>query len=64
MPMSDKIAMENVNSPSRVVRVDADKYHAMRAAISGRTIFMNVHSGEFQLVPASSGELLERSPIY
>jgi len=31
MPAPDKIAMENVNSPGRVVRVDADEYHAMRA---------------------------------
>jgi hypothetical protein len=33
MPAPDKIAMENVNSPGRVVRVDADKYQAMRAAM-------------------------------
>jgi hypothetical protein len=33
MPAPDKIAMENVNSPGRVVRVDADKYHAMPAAM-------------------------------
>jgi hypothetical protein len=26
MPAPDKIAMENVNSPGRVARVDADKY--------------------------------------
>jgi hypothetical protein len=29
---SDKVAMENVNSPGRVVRVDADKYEAMKRA--------------------------------
>lgn len=29
----DKVAMENVNSPGRVERVDADKYNAMRRAI-------------------------------
>ncbi|NOT70929.1 MAG: hypothetical protein HOP09_06460 [Hyphomicrobium sp.] len=29
----DKIAMENVNSPGHVVRVDADKYNAMKRAI-------------------------------
>ena len=29
----DKVAMENVNSPGRPVRVDADKYNAMRNAI-------------------------------
>ena len=28
-----KVAMENPNSPDRPVRVDADKYHAMRDAI-------------------------------
>lgn len=32
--MADKIAMENVNHPGgRVVRVDADKYQAVRDAI-------------------------------
>lgn len=30
---SGKVAMENANSPGRPVRVDADKYHAMRDAI-------------------------------
>ena len=30
---SDRVAMENVNSPGRPVRVDAAKYHAMRDAI-------------------------------
>ena len=29
----DKVAMENVNSPGRVVRVDADKYNTMKRAI-------------------------------
>lgn len=29
----DKVAMENVNSPGRPVRVDADKYNAMKRAI-------------------------------
>ena len=29
----DKVAMENVNSPGRAVRVDADKYNAMKSAI-------------------------------
>jgi uncharacterized protein DUF6958 len=29
----DKVAMENVNNPGRVERVDADKYNAMRRAI-------------------------------
>jgi hypothetical protein len=33
MSVPAKIAMENVNSPERIVRVDADKYHAMRTAI-------------------------------
>lgn len=28
-----KVAMENPNSPDRPVRVDADKYHAMRDAL-------------------------------
>ncbi len=28
-----KVAMENINSPDRPIRVDADKYHAMRDAI-------------------------------
>jgi hypothetical protein len=28
-----KVAMENPNSPNRSVRVDADKYHAMREAM-------------------------------
>ena len=30
---SDKVLMENPNSPDRPVRVDADKYNAMREAI-------------------------------
>jgi hypothetical protein len=30
---SDRVAMENFNSPGRPVRVDAAKYHAMRDAI-------------------------------
>jgi hypothetical protein len=29
----DKVAMENVNSPGRAVRVDAAKYNAMKSAI-------------------------------
>lgn len=29
----EKVAMENVNNPGRVERVDADKYNAMRHAI-------------------------------
>ncbi len=29
----DKVAMENVISPGHVVRVDADKYNAMKRAI-------------------------------
>lgn len=29
----EKIVMENVTSPGHTVRVDADKYHAMRQAI-------------------------------
>ena len=33
MPGSDKVAMENVNVPGRVVRVDADKYLAVRDAV-------------------------------
>ena len=32
-PAPDKIGMENVNSPGRVVRVDADKYNAVRDAV-------------------------------
>ncbi len=28
-----KVAMENINSPDRPVRVDADKYQAMREAL-------------------------------
>jgi len=28
-----KVAMENINSPDRPIRVDADKYQAMRDAI-------------------------------
>jgi hypothetical protein len=31
--MTARVAMENVNNPARSVRVDADKYHAMRDAI-------------------------------
>jgi hypothetical protein len=30
---SDRVGIENVNSPGRVVRVDADKYNAMKKAI-------------------------------
>ena len=30
---ADRVAMENVNRPGRIVRVDADKYHAMREAM-------------------------------
>ncbi|MDP3853315.1 hypothetical protein [Phenylobacterium sp.] len=30
---SDKVLMENPNSPDRPVRIDADKYNAMRKAI-------------------------------
>lgn len=33
MTTTAKVAMENPNSPDRPVRVDADKYHAMREAI-------------------------------
>jgi hypothetical protein len=33
MAGSQKIGMENVNHPGRVVRVDADKYHAVRDAV-------------------------------
>ena len=29
----DKVPMENVNSPGRAVRVDVDKYNAMKRAI-------------------------------
>ncbi len=32
-PPSDKVLMENPNSPDRPVRVDADKYEAMRQAL-------------------------------
>jgi hypothetical protein len=32
-PTADKVAMENPNSPDRPIRVDADKYNAMREAI-------------------------------
>lgn len=28
-----KVMMENINSPDRQIRVDTDKYHAMRDAI-------------------------------
>ena len=31
--MSDKIEVENVNQPGYVTRVDAAKYHAMKAAM-------------------------------
>lgn len=31
--MSDKIEVENVNQPGHVGRVDAAKYHAMKAAM-------------------------------
>ena len=31
--MSEKIEVENVNVPGQVTRVDAAKYHAMRAAM-------------------------------
>lgn len=30
---SDKVAVENINNPGRAVRVDADKYHAMRDSL-------------------------------
>jgi hypothetical protein len=30
---SDKVGIENVNSPGRVVRVDAAKYEAMKTAV-------------------------------
>ena len=30
---SNKVAIENVNSPGRVVRVDAGKYEAMKGAL-------------------------------
>lgn len=33
MAGAEKVAMENPNSPGRVYRVDADKYHAMRKAM-------------------------------
>lgn len=33
MRAPQKVAMENVASPGRVVRVDAEKYHAVREAI-------------------------------
>lgn len=33
MAAVDKVAMENVNRPGRTVRVDADKYHAVREAM-------------------------------
>lgn len=33
MTVPEKFGMESVNRPSRVVRVDADKYNAVRAAI-------------------------------
>ncbi len=33
MTAAEKVGMENVNSPGRVVRVDADKYQAVRDAI-------------------------------
>jgi hypothetical protein len=33
MTVAEKISMENVNHPGRVVRVDADKYNAVRDAI-------------------------------
>ena len=33
MAAPEKFAMENVNHPGRVVKVDADKYHAVRDAV-------------------------------
>lgn len=33
MAGAEKVAMENPNSPGRPVRVDADKYHAMKDAM-------------------------------
>jgi hypothetical protein len=30
---SNRVAVKNISSPGRVVRVDADKYHAMRDAL-------------------------------
>ena len=33
MAGAEKVAMENPNSPGRVVRVDGDKYHAMKDAM-------------------------------
>jgi hypothetical protein len=32
MAAPEKIGMENLTHPGRVVRVDGDKYHAVRAA--------------------------------
>ncbi len=31
--MADKVEVENVNTPGQVTRVDAAKYHAMKAAM-------------------------------
>jgi hypothetical protein len=33
MAAPEKVGMENVNRPGRLVRVDADKYNAVRAAV-------------------------------
>jgi uncharacterized protein DUF6958 len=33
MAGAEEVAMENPNSPGRVFRVDADKYHAMKDAM-------------------------------
>lgn len=33
MATGEKIEIENATSPGRVTRVDADKYHAMKAAL-------------------------------
>ena len=33
MAAPEKVGMENVNHPGRLVRVDADKYNAVRAAV-------------------------------
>ena len=54
-PGADKVTVENVNNPGRVERVDAAKYHAMRAALlavlPAATPGLTVAEAKARLVP-------------
>lgn len=53
--LSAKVAMDNVNSPGRPVRVDADKYQAMRdallAVLPGSSPGLTVAEAKSRLLP-------------